>query len=79
VSVKIKHPDIRKLIVALSDPLGQIHVLKRYGGQQATDLNETYALSMGQLQAAGTWQLRVFDFGLRGEGNIDNWSITFHR
>jgi serine protease len=79
VRVDIKHPDISELIVALSDPLGQIHLLKRFGGQQATDLNETYALNNGQLQAAGTWQLRVFDFGSRGDGYIDNWSITFHR
>jgi serine protease len=77
IEVDIKHPYIREISVELLDPSGQSHKLKGFGGAGGMDLRKTYQRDLGSLDSAGTWSLRVRDFGFRGEGYIDSWRITF--
>jgi serine protease len=77
IAIEIKHPYIQEISVELLDPQGHSHSLKAFGGEAVADLSEIYSLDLGALPSAGTWALRVRDFGYRGSGYIDSWRITF--
>lgn len=78
IEVKIRHDSIQEISVDLLDPQGKIHNLKGFGGSDGVDLNQSYSLDLRSQTSAGTWALRVRDFGSQGVGYLDGWQITFH-
>ncbi|MCU7931713.1 MAG: S8 family serine peptidase [Candidatus Thiodiazotropha sp. (ex Codakia rugifera)] len=77
ISIAIRHPAIREILVELIDPNGGIHTLKRLGGYNGEDFIENIRLDLATLPSQGIWHLRVKDFGVTGNGYIDNWRIRF--
>ncbi|MCU7841116.1 MAG: S8 family serine peptidase [Candidatus Thiodiazotropha sp. (ex Troendleina suluensis)] len=77
ISIAIRHPAIREILVELIDPNGGIHSLKSLGGYNGEDFIENIRLNLATLPSQGIWNLRVKDFGVTGIGYIDNWQMRF--
>jgi serine protease len=77
VEIDIEHPHISEIFVELLDPSGRSHTLKSFGGTDSVNLQESYKLNTFD-EMAGTWKLRVRDFGVNGTGHIDSWRIIFY-
>ena len=78
VHVDIKHTYIGDLKVEVFTPTGESAVLHNRTGGSANDLNTTYSLNAGSIEASGTWKLKVSDHAGADTGFIDSWSITFN-
>jgi len=77
VVVNITHTYIGDLIVDVIHPDGTVYNVHNRSGGSSDDINQTYSVSVGSKDSAGTWNLRVRDRARRDIGTIDSWSITF--
>ncbi|MEU8008044.1 proprotein convertase P-domain-containing protein [Catellatospora sp. NPDC049111] len=79
LSVTIQHTCAEDLGISLIDPSGLIYAVKTSGtgNYQCTPFGgtRTYSVPLAAL-AAGTWQLRVTDYGPGDYGVLDTWSTT---
>ncbi|MEV0461005.1 M28 family peptidase [Catellatospora methionotrophica] len=79
LSVTIQHTCAEDLGISLIDPSGLVYAVKTSGSgnYQCTPFGgtRTYSVPVAAL-AAGTWQLRVTDYGPGDYGVLDTWSIT---
>jgi chitodextrinase len=78
VSLTIRHTCAEDLGITLLDPKGKAYALKYSGGSACTPWSaaRTFTVPATASPAAGTWQLRVTDYGPGDTGTLDTWSIT---
>lgn len=77
LAVTIRHTCAEDLGVSLISPTGFVHPVKYSGGYTCTPWTGERLFPVPvQSAAAGTWQLRVTDYGPGDTGTLDRWSIT---
>lgn len=77
VSVEIDHTYIGDLEINLITPDGSKHLLRSRSGGSSNDIYESYSVSLGSLESAGTWTLEVTDHASRDGGKINGWNVQF--
>ncbi|MFC3897330.1 M28 family peptidase [Lentzea rhizosphaerae] len=76
VAVKIVHPYIGDLTVALIAPDGSSYTLHNRTGGSADNIDQTYTVNLSGEAPNGTWKLRVRDLAAADVGNIDTWTLN---
>lgn len=76
VTVRIVHPYIGDLTVALIAPDGSSYTLHNRTGGSADNIDRTYTANVAGEGANGTWKLRVRDLAASDVGSIDTWGIN---
>ncbi|MFD5826345.1 proprotein convertase P-domain-containing protein [Lentzea sp. NPDC060358] len=76
VTVRIVHPYIGDLTVALIAPDGSSYTLHNRSGGSADNIDRTYTANVSSETANGTWKLRVRDLAASDVGTIDTWGIN---
>ena len=73
VSLTIRHTCAEDLGITLLDPKGKAYALKYSGGSTCTPWSgaRTFTVPATATPAAGTWQLRVTDYGPGDTGTLD--------
>ncbi|MFI6096432.1 proprotein convertase P-domain-containing protein [Lentzea sp. NPDC051213] len=76
VAVKIVHPYIGDLTVALIAPDGTAYTLHNRTGGSTDNIDTTYTVDVSSETANGTWKLRVQDVAQADVGTLDTWSLN---
>ncbi|WP_229693287.1 M28 family peptidase [Lentzea pudingi] len=76
VTVRIVHPYVGDLTVALIAPDGSSYTLHNRSGGSADNIDRTYTANVSGEGANGTWKLRVRDLAASDVGTIDTWGIN---
>ncbi|MFD9697492.1 proprotein convertase P-domain-containing protein [Lentzea sp. NPDC059081] len=76
VTVRIVHPYIGDLTVALIAPDGSSYTLHNRSGGSADNIDRTYTADVSSETANGTWKLRVRDLAASDVGTIDTWGVN---
>ncbi|MGW6443347.1 M28 family peptidase [Lentzea sp. NPDC055074] len=76
VTVRIVHPYVGDLTVALIAPDGSSYTLHNRTGGSADNIDRTYTANVSGEGANGTWKLRVRDLAASDVGTIDTWGIN---
>ncbi|MDX3658840.1 proprotein convertase P-domain-containing protein [Streptomyces sp. ID05-26A] len=74
--MRIVHPYIGDLTVALIAPDGSSYTLHNRTGGSADNIDRTYTANVAGEGANGTWKLRVRDLAASDVGSIDTWGIN---
>lgn len=76
VEVKVTHPYVGDLVVALVSPNGTRQVLQSRTGGSADNLDKRFALTaFNGTKLAGTWTLNVSDQDARDTGRLERWTL----
>ncbi|GLY47342.1 proprotein convertase P-domain-containing protein [Lentzea sp. NBRC 102530] len=76
VTVRIVHPYIGDLTVALIAPDGTSYTLHNRTGGSADNIDRTFTVNLSSETANGTWKLRVRDLAASDVGTIDTWGLN---
>ena len=76
VTVRIVHPYVGDLTVALIAPDGTSYTLHNRTGGSADNIDRTFTADVSSETANGTWKLRVRDLAAQDTGTIDTWGIN---
>ncbi|MFD4676032.1 M28 family peptidase [Lentzea sp. NPDC058450] len=76
VTVRIVHPYIGDLTVALVAPDGTSYTLHNRTGGSADNIDRTFTVDLSSEAANGTWKLRVRDLAASDVGTIDTWGLN---
>ncbi|SDO63060.1 proprotein convertase P-domain-containing protein [Lentzea jiangxiensis] len=76
VTVRIVHPYVGDLTVALIAPDGSSYPLHNRSGGSADNIDRTFSVNVAGETANGTWKLRVQDSGPADVGTLDTWSLN---
>lgn len=76
VTVRIVHPYVGDLTVALIAPDGTSYTLHNRTGGSADNIDRTFTANVSSETANGTWKLRVRDLAASDVGTIDTWGIN---
>ncbi|SER86326.1 proprotein convertase P-domain-containing protein [Lentzea albida] len=76
VTVRIVHPYIGDLTVALIAPDGTSYTLHNRAGGSADNIDRTYTVNVSGEGANGTWKLRIRDLAASDVGTIDTWGVN---
>lgn len=76
VNVDIRHPNIGDLVVDVVAPGGKAYRLHSRGGGGTDNLVASYTRDASDVNASGTWRLRVSDQVAGNAGFINGWSLV---
>ncbi|WP_338847114.1 proprotein convertase P-domain-containing protein [Massilia sp. W12] len=79
VDVDIVHTYVGDLIVELIAPNGKVFSLQRHSGGSTDNLNKTFSVNAGTVNASGTWKLHVVDAARVDVGYLKSWKLNFSR
>ena len=77
ISYNIVHTYRGDLRVQLIDPNGAVTTLREPSGGGTNNLDEKITINKGNVNADGTWQLKVVDIYSQDTGYINSWQIEF--
>ena len=79
VAIDISHTWIGDLKVDLMAPDGTAKTLHNRTGDDADDIDQTYAPDFAGVPIAGAWTLRINDnYAAADDGTLDSWTLTIN-